>query len=165
MLDRLSGLQRFALGRLFSATMLSRIANNEYKATPAEKPLTLPYLFQTVGSSVWAELPTKRNVDPLRRNLQRAYVDRMSDIALKGGGNADAQTLAWGELRGMKAKLTAARAIPTLDAITKAHYSDSLDKINRTLDARITLGQSGGGGGIGDLLSLLFGRPKGIAAE
>ena len=160
MLDRLSSIQRTALSRLFSSTMISRIANNEYKAAPTEKPVTLPYLFQTVGTSVWAEIPTKANVNSLRRNLQRAYVDRMIDVALKGGVNADAQMLAWNELRGMKAKLATAKAIPTLDTYTKAHYADSFDKINRALDARVTLGQAGSGPNINDLLSLLLGRTK-----
>ncbi len=164
MLDRLSQVQKFALNRLFSSTMLRRVANNEFKATAAEKPFTLPYLFSTVGGSVWAEVPAKSNVDPLRRNLQRAYVDRMADIALQGGVNADAQMLAWNELRSLKTKLTAAKAVPTLDAYTKAHYADSLDKITRTLDARVTLGQSGGGSPL-DLLSLLFGRPKEMLQE
>lgn len=165
MLDRLSLVQKTALTRLFSATMLKRVANNEFKATATEKPFTLPYLFSTVGSNVWAEIPAKSNVDSLRRNLQRAYVDRMVDIALQGGVNADAQMLAWNELRAMKTKLTAAKTVPTLDTYTKAHYSDSLDKITRTLDARVTLGQSGGGGNPFDLLSLLFGRPKEMIAE
>lgn len=160
MLDRLSGIQRTALSRLFSSTMLSRIANNEYKATATEKPVTLPYLFQTIGTNVWAEIPTKANVNPLRRNLQRAYVDRMIDVALKGGVNADAQMLAWNELRGMKTKLATAKTVPTLDTYTKAHYADSFDKINRALDARITLGQASSGPNINDLLSLLLGRTK-----
>ncbi|MBC8139322.1 MAG: zinc-dependent metalloprotease, partial [Fibrella sp.] len=158
MLDRLSGIQRTALSRLFSSTMLSRIANNEYKASEKEKPVTLPYLFQTVGSNVWAEIPAKTSVNPLRRNLQRAYVDRMIDVALKGGVNADAQMLAWNELRGMKTKLATAKSIPTLDTYTTAHYADSFDKINRALDARITLGQASSGPNINDLLSLLLGR-------
>ncbi len=158
MLDRLSSIQRTALSRLFSPTMLSRIANNEYKATAKDKPVTLPYLFQTVGNSVWAETAAKTSVNPLRRNLQRAYVDRMIDVALKGGVNADAQMLAWNELRGMKTKLATAKTVPTLDAYTIAHYADSFDKINRALDARITLGQSGGGPNINDFLSLILGR-------
>ncbi|MBC7807608.1 MAG: zinc-dependent metalloprotease, partial [Akkermansiaceae bacterium] len=158
MLDRLSSIQRTALSRLFSATMLSRIANNEYKAAAKEKPVTLPYLFQTVGSNVWAEIPAKTDVNPLRRNLQRAYVDRMIDVALKGGVNADAQMLAWNELRGMKTKLVTAKAVPTLDTYTRAHYADSFDKINRALDARITLGQASSGPNINDLLSLLMGK-------
>ncbi|MBC8142303.1 MAG: zinc-dependent metalloprotease [Armatimonadetes bacterium] len=165
MLDRLSILQKSALTRLFSSTMLKRVANNEFKAAAKEKPFTLPYLFNTVSGSVWAEIPAKSNVDALRRNLQRAYVERMADIALQGGVNADAQMLAWNELRTMKTKLTAAKSVPTLDTYTKAHYADSLDKITRTLDARVTLGQNGGAVNPLDLLSLLFGRPKEMIAE
>ncbi|MBC7806567.1 MAG: hypothetical protein H7145_10490, partial [Akkermansiaceae bacterium] len=128
------------------------------KAAAKEKPVTLPYLFQTVGSNVWAEIPAKTDVNPLRRNLQRAYVDRMIDVALEGGVNADAQMLAWNELRGMKTKLVTAKAVPTLDTYTRAHYADSFDKINRALDARITLGQASSGPNINDLLSLLMGK-------
>ena len=76
----------------------------------------------------------------LRRQLQRVYVDTMVDMAIRGSVPDDARMLAWEQLRTLKRRITAARTAPSLDEYTRIHYADSLAKVDRALEARLTIG-------------------------
>ncbi|GEM_PF-27226 len=159
--DQIAGIQRSALNRIFSAPVLSRVANNEFKmGGDAQKALTLAGLFDSVHANVWAELPARQNVTTLRRELQRTYLDRMIDIATKGSGPKDAQMLAWNELKTLKKQLAGALANPKADQYTRVHLSDSLDTVNRTLNAQVTLG-SPSSAGTPNVLQMLLGGKDG----
>ncbi len=152
--DRFAGIQKAALGRLMSVKTLTRIANNEFRAAEGSNPLTLPELFASVRGSVWDELTTRQNVGPLHRSLQRAHLDALIMLLVSpaGGTPEDAKTLAWSELRKIKAQITAAQtAAKPYDAYTQAHLDESLMRISRALDAKQTIG----GGSSSRPLSLL----------
>lgn len=133
-LDSISNLQRSALRRLYSPAVLSRVVNNEFKVAGSPNAFTLAELFGTVGSTVWSELEGGRNVDTLRRRLQRAHLDEMVRMANIGGGPDDARMLAWDQLRRLKGRITAAKG-RKLDQYTKVHLDESLVRINRALTA------------------------------
>ncbi|MCC6445686.1 MAG: zinc-dependent metalloprotease [Armatimonadetes bacterium] len=139
--DSLAGLQRLALNRLFSRQTLSRIANNEFKSSAADSPLTLEMLFERVDSAVNAELINGQNVGSLRRLLQRAYVQRMSDMLINpdAGVPDDARMLARYHLRKLKGHIAATRARPH-DTYTRIHLEELLDQINKVLDAKYMVG-------------------------
>ena len=157
--DQIAALQRSALKRLFSGSVLGRVANNEFKTGPETKgALTMAGLFNSVDGNVWAEVDGHRDVPTLRRQLQRAYVDTMIDMMTKQGGvPEDARMLAWGQLRSLKTRLESAAKAPAgkYDEYTRLHLADSLVKVNRALSAGIMLnsGQSGGP----SLLQMLLG--------
>jgi hypothetical protein len=156
-LDQISGIQKTALQKLFSGTVLSRVANNEFKrgGDPA-KVLTLPTLFGSIGNNVWADLGNKK-LPTLRRQLQRTWLDTMADMALKpGGAPEDARMLAWDQLRQLRPRLVAAQNAGGYDAYTRIHLADSLTKIDRTLRADVTIGGGGSAGGP-NLLQMLMG--------
>jgi hypothetical protein len=139
--DQIAGIQRAALSRLFSGPVLRRIANSEFKrGGDPRRVLTLPMLFDSVSVNVWAELGPRQNVSTLRRQIQRTYVDTMVDMAIRGGVPDDARMLAWEQIRTLKRRITAARTAPSLDEYTRVHYADSLAKIDRALEARLTIG-------------------------
>jgi len=166
--EQLSRIQTTALSRLFSGAVLTRVANNEFKMDgDPTKCLTMLTLFNSVDSNVWAEVTTKQKVTTLRRQLQRAYLDKMIEMALRPGGGVpeDARMLAWTELRSLKGRLAAAKAAPTLDDYTRLHYADSLDKVNRTLAAQTTLGGAAAPAAPNLLQMLLGGKETGTAGD
>ncbi|MBC8102053.1 MAG: zinc-dependent metalloprotease [Cytophagales bacterium] len=164
--DQVAGLQRTALQRLFSASVLSRVANNEYKmGGDPNKALTLVTLYNSVSGNVWAEVTGSQNVPTLRRQLQRAYVDTMVDMVTKpsSGVPEDARMLAWDQLRQLKGKLQTAQARPVpsgaYDAYTRIHLQETLAKVTRALNANYTLG--GGQSSGPSLLQMLLGGGEG----
>jgi hypothetical protein len=156
--DTLAGLQASALRRTFSAGVLRRMSNNEFKMG-SDKSITMPQLFSSVSSNIWSEAEGGRNVNVLRRQLQRVYVDTMTNMTLTGSGAPeDARMMAWDQLRKLKSRLTTAKGRGSLDTYTKVHYDECLARVSRVLDAKQVLGMSGGGGGGLSLLDLLGGE-------
>lgn len=158
--DQISGIQRTALSRLFSSAVLRRIANSEFKrGGDPNRALTLPTLFSSVTTNVWAELGQRKNIPTLRRQLQRVWLDTMIGM-VTGSSSApdDATMLAWDQLRQIRARLASSQSSNGVDEYTRIHLSDSLTKVDRVLKAGYTLNGGGGDGGA-SLLQLLFGRP------
>jgi hypothetical protein len=158
--DQIASLQRSALKRLFSGSVLNRVANNEFKmgSTPAAS-LSMSTLFNSVSGNVWAELDAHRNVPTMRRQLQRSYVDTMIDMVTgkSFGVPEDAKMLAWNQLRGLRERIqTAQKSDGSYDDYTRIHLADSLTKVNRALNAGIML-NSGSSGGPTNLLQMLLG--------
>jgi hypothetical protein len=138
--DTLSNIQLSALRRLFMGSVLKRIANNEFKAG-GDPMLTLPDLFSSVGTNVWSELEGRRNVSPLRRQLQRAHLDTLIGLFVNpsSGAPEDARSLAWDQLRKLKRRIASGRSGHE-DAYTRVHLDESLMKIDRALDAKVVIG-------------------------
>ena len=86
---------------------------------------------------IFAELAAaETRVDPYRRNLQRLYIELLSD-RLNGRTPAadDQRPLFRAELRAIAAE--AARALPkAADRTTRAHLEDLRDQANRALDPK-----------------------------
>jgi hypothetical protein len=139
--DTLSNIQLSALRRLFMPSVLKRVANNEFKAVDSSSTLTLPDLFGSVGTNVWSELEGRRNVSPLRRQLQRAHLDTLIGMFVNPSSGApdDARSLAWDQLRKLRRRISAARSSRE-DAYTRVHLDESLMKIDRALDAKVVIG-------------------------
>ena len=73
-------------------------------------------------------------IDPYRRNLQRAYLDAMSDkVNARTGG--ESRPLARGELRSLDVSVRAAIA-KAADRTTRLHLQDVRDQIARILDPK-----------------------------
>lgn len=122
---------------------------------PGEKPLTVREVFAGLGASVWSELKSGSTVSPLRRQLQRVYLDRLISIGVKEqGARSDVNLFAWAQLREIHALLTSAK--PT-DSTTQLHFADLKMRAARALNAVETLGGSAPRGGGLDLSSLLGG--------
>jgi len=137
--DMFASIQRAALSRLFNVNVLSRIINNEFKVGDPAKALTLPTLFRSVGATVWSELDSRKNIDSLRRQLQRAHLETMIGMVVTtGGAPEDAKMLAWDQLRRLKARIMAVKG-RNYDDYTRVHLEESLMRINRALEARVII--------------------------
>ncbi len=163
-LDQLSGIQKAALNRVFSTSVLSRVVNNEYKVGTVGKPLTMESLFTSTRESIWSELDgtgtgTDRrvgNIGELHRQLQKAHLDTLIGMFLAPGAALpdDAKLLAWNDLKTLQNKIKTAKS-GSQDTYTRLHLEQASLIIGRALDAKQTLGASSGvsrGFSIQDLL-------------
>jgi hypothetical protein len=147
------GLQRSVLSSLLSAARLNRLLDAEVVAPETAYPVG--DLVADVQAGVWSELKADApKTDPLRRNLQRAYIDilkREFEPPQEGGisigrlprglpifdfgpsRSAELRAVARISLRELSKQIEA--ALPkTKDAATKAHLQDSLEEINSILE-------------------------------
>ena len=77
--ERMQGAQARALALVFNPERLERLIEQE-AVLGDDEAYTLAELFTDVRAGVWSELSAGRNVDVYRRNLQRAYVERMAEL-------------------------------------------------------------------------------------
>jgi hypothetical protein len=74
----------------------------------------------------------------MRRDLQRAYLDRFTELVATPPGNlpADARAVARAELRDLDRRLGARLSPPaSFDAYTSAHLAESRARIAKALEA------------------------------
>ncbi len=151
--DRILGMQASALTWLMNPTTLRRVYDNELRLPADEDALTLPELLETVNAAVWGEIdkecPDGRNdrkpmISSLRRNLQREHMQRLLDLVLQTSDDTAAykpiSNLARMELRTLANRITTSlgKCGDKMDAYTKAHLSESKDRIERALEAGYT---------------------------
>ncbi len=156
--------QSRVLSQLLSPLTLQRIYDSELKVPADQDAFTSAELIRRLTGSIFAETEkiqggeyTERKpaVSSLRRNLQRAYLQRLSEIALgNSSAPADVQSVSFMELKSLKEKIDKLLAGNTnLDTYTKAHLQESSNRIGKVLDARLTLAQAVGELAFGSRLS------------
>lgn len=98
LLDRVRGLQTGALNRLFDNDRMTRIV--EAQTTQGNTAYTLEDLFDDTQQRIFQEARANRSTDAFRRNLQKAYVEKMLDILDSKDNNLpqDARALAFDTL-------------------------------------------------------------------
>ena len=147
------GLQRSVLSGLLSASRLNRLLDAE--VIDPENAYTVSELVTEVQAGLWSELKADApKTDPLRRNLQRAYIEILKkefEPPPEGGLNigrlprgmpifdfgpsrsAELRAVARISLRDLAKQIEA--ALPKVkDSTTKAHLQDSLAEINDVLE-------------------------------
>ena len=102
--------------------------------------LTIPELFSAISRAVWSEVPARKNVGSVRRDLQREHLGMLIRMLVSPapGMPEDARTVARATLVDVGGRLDrglAGRA--RLDAYTSAHFADSRERIRQALDARV----------------------------
>ncbi|MEM8600677.1 MAG: zinc-dependent metalloprotease [Bacteroidota bacterium] len=83
--DQIRGLQASVLGRLMSPWRIARLFEAEAVDAMAESELemevfTATELFDTVRGGLWSELDGGDAIDPMRRALQRAYLEQLESL-------------------------------------------------------------------------------------
>ena len=149
--DDIAGQQKSLLLDLLSASRLSRLLDAEVLAP--DKAYTAMELVADLQAGIWSELKAEHpKVDPLRRGLQRAYLDRLkgeldrkdsapqpiiirSPRETDSGSLSDLRAVARSTLRDLSK--TIAAALPrVLDPRTKAHLEDVIAEIEAALTAK-----------------------------
>jgi hypothetical protein len=92
--------------------------------------------------------------------LQTEHIERLFDLSSERSGAAamkpisNLATMALGELQ---EKLEDASKKGNLDAYTKAHLKDSLQRVTKFIESQYVVNQGGSGGGMGSFF--MFGQP------
>ena len=144
-------LQETALAKMLNTATMNKMLNAE--ASIGAQAYTVNDLLTDMKQSIFTELPSKKPVDIYRRNLQKAYVERLGMLinppSTPAGisftfGNASPQVdvkktdiLSYlkGHGRELKAMIDAA-ALSSSDKTTKYHYQDMSDRLKKILDPK-----------------------------
>lgn len=135
------------LNQLLDPTILARIRDAELRAPAGEPTVTIPELFATLTTAIWAELgypsadgkpALARNITSVRRDLQRIYLNSLIRMIVNPLPDTpeDARTLARSTLSDLAAQIDRARRAD-LEPYTRAHLIDSRERINQALHAQM----------------------------
>jgi Met-zincin/Domain of unknown function (DUF5117)/Domain of unknown function (DUF5118) len=140
--ENVNTIQINVLNSLISPTRLNRISASANRFNLASTDyLSIDELLKEVLKTITVEMITHASADLYRRNLQRAFVETLSNtIDLKSPSaasvkNTDAFTFSKIALQRFRTQLQTNLALTT-DATTKYHYQDLADKIKQALDPK-----------------------------
>ncbi len=148
-LDRMRRTQTGTLNRLLTFDRMARMSENE--ALNGSKAYTLTQMMTELRRGIWSELYSNISIDVYRRNLQRAYIDRLaylmteSQEPLEGFARSysnrtrvlvsqsDIRAVSRAQLVNLKAAI--GKSLPNaLDLNTRYHLQESLVRIDNILD-------------------------------
>jgi hypothetical protein len=138
------------LAQLLSSLTLERLHDAELKVAADKDAFTTAELIESLTKLVFAEVDQamdgeyttrKPAVNSIRRNLQRTYLRRLSNLAMgSSGAPDDCQTIAYGELASLNDRIKKLLDSKVkLDSYSKAHLQESSARIQKVLDARLSL--------------------------
>ncbi len=134
--ESVRGLQNRTLNRLFEGDRLLRIIENgEMNGNQA---YTISNLFSDASNGIFTELGGGTSIDTYRRNLQRAFVDRMGELMMQKEdkyNHSDISAMARGTLNNLKIKVSSAKA-RAQDEISKLHLEDLEIRITDILEPK-----------------------------
>ena len=148
-LDRMRRTQTGTLNRLLSFDRMARMSENE--ALHGNDAYSLTQMMTELRKGIWAELYNNKNIDVYRRNLQRAYIDRLaylmteSQEPLKGSvrrysnrtrvlvSQSDIRAVSRAQLVNLKTAVS--KRLPSVkDQNTRYHLQETLVRIDAILD-------------------------------
>ena len=144
--EYVSNIQVNTLNSLLSSARLNRLSvsanrfgdNNTY---------SLEQMLDEVKNGIWSELVTKKPIDGYRRNLQKAYIDALTNILNPppvpanafpmpvNPKNTDVVSVTRAQMTALRTQITA--AIPgTKDKLSRYHLQDVSERIRKALDPK-----------------------------
>jgi len=150
--DVVLGAQQMVLSRLLRDNNFDKLINAE--ALDGKAAYGITDFFSDLKSAVWTELPNRLPVSVYRRNLQKAYVEKLTDllkpapepaagsaIVIRFGPSndlsrtSDAVSVIRAQLIQLRSEMKA--AIPAVsDSMTKYHLQDLVSRIDQSLDPK-----------------------------
>jgi len=149
--ERVRAMQVRTLNNILDLGRMMRMIENE--TLNGVNSYSLISMINDLQSGIWSELSTGKNIDTYRRNLQRAYVDRLGylmtakDVKPSGRkssyvkmtsvtvNESDIVSVARGELNRVKAAAQRA-ALATTNTNTKYHLQDIAKRVDGFLDPK-----------------------------
>ncbi|TDB65157.1 zinc-dependent metalloprotease [Arundinibacter roseus] len=151
MIERIRGAQERVLNNLLDPGRMARLIENQTLNGP--KAYTMLDLMGDLRTGIWTELKGGQVADTYRRNLQRAYLERMEFLMTKEPatvpagarafvnyvpvrvGQSDIRAVVRGELMQLQTEIK--KAIPTTkDTLMKYHLQDALVRVEKILDPK-----------------------------
>ena len=132
-----AGVQKGILDQIYSPAVATRLAEVGMKVNDPRETLGLSDVYDALQDAIWSEAKTGQETSLIRRNLQREQLRRMTDVLVKPAGPwpADARSILRDNARQLSVLLNKTLAKPGLSKTTRAHYADSLDTLNASLQA------------------------------
>mgnify|MGYP000979700799 CR=1 FL=1 len=128
--DLVRARQAGALNQLLNVARMKRLIEQE--AFHGNEAYSLGEMFEDLREGAWSEVSSGRDTDAYRRNLQRAYLDRMGALLEDEDAlQTDIAPFARAELQMLRDQLTAAT---TSDRATQLHFHDAIVRIDAILD-------------------------------
>jgi len=149
-MQKIRGIQSGAVNGVLNTGRLIRIIENE--TLNGNKAYTITSLFYNLRRGIWTELYNGKTIDPYRRNLQRAHIDRLDFLLNKAknqsGANfgylkktavnisqSDIKAMARGELNRLKRDIKSALS-KAPNTISRYHLQDAIARIDNALDPK-----------------------------
>ena len=149
-IERVRGLQARTLNNVLDAGRMARMIENE-TLNGSSKAYTLINMMRDVRKGVWSEIYAGRSIDTYRRNLQRAYLDRLdyllNEAKNQRGANSgyykktgininqsDVKSVARGELKRLQRDVKAASNRG--NTLTRYHLQDVVGRIDLILEPK-----------------------------
>jgi hypothetical protein len=142
--DRIRSLQVGPLNRMLSLETFARLDNGGLTMSNNYKTIDL---FQDLRGGIWTELATGKNIDRYRRNLQKAYIERLKALMTDQApappspygvreiypvAQSDVRSIVRGELKALQASLAASKA-KFADKEVRYHLDDCLERVSLIL--------------------------------
>jgi len=129
-------LQSGALDQLMSDAVAVRLLDSQEKLDDRKQALSLDELYTTVQDAVWSELKNGKDINGMRRNLQREHLKRLTAILLRSSPNtpADARSLQRENALALQRDIRGAMARP-MSREAKAHLAESYETLSQALKA------------------------------
>jgi hypothetical protein len=149
--DQVASGQFSVLFTMMNPFTITRIHDSETKFPKDTEPYSLAEHIQGLSDAVWSELNKdggrytagKPYVNSFRRNLQRLHLNMLSNLVLSSGSSwvpADAGALARLAAADLSSKMDRALKNPGLDPSSRAHLTDSKQRIDKALEADYVIG-------------------------
>ncbi|HYM94147.1 MAG TPA: zinc-dependent metalloprotease [Chitinophagaceae bacterium] len=150
----IGNIQTMTLNRLFSTNTLGKLIQDE--AETGNSAYKMTELFNDLKKGIWSELVSKKTIDVYRRNLQKSYINILTDIlnppttvtVTLGGGRggfvgtptidpniSDIKSLVRAQLTALKSEASAAAAAIS-DPMSKYHLQDIVKRIDNALNPK-----------------------------
>lgn len=149
-IERIRSLQVRTLNRVLKTGRLTRMIENE--TLNGTKAYSLIEMMGDLRKGIWSEVYANKTIDPYRRNLQRAHLDRLDFLLNKAKdqkaprsdrgyfkqtavtiNQSDIKPVVRGELKRLQKDIK--RSIPsTRNTITRYHLQDAADRIDTILN-------------------------------
>lgn len=152
--ERIRAIQVRTLNNILDLGRMTRMIENE--TLNGSKAYTLVSMMNDLRNDIWSELRTGKKIDTYRRNLQRAYIEKLANIMtaedvkkVKNSGSyasyvkkttvtvkqSDIIPIVRGELNSIKRDAQRA-ANATTNTLRKYHLQDIVKRINNILDPK-----------------------------
>lgn len=134
--DRIRRLQTQRLNQLLDRDRMTRMQEAEL-IQGVDDPYTVPEFLEDVREGIWGELAAARSIDPYRRNLQRAHVERLATLMEAGeedGPPDEASAMARAELAALLPSIRTAAGSTRFDTAGRAHLRDLQARIEALLE-------------------------------
>ncbi|WP_179008809.1 zinc-dependent metalloprotease [Winogradskyella forsetii] len=145
--ERLRGLQARTLNNIMSLGKMQRLTEAH---TYDSASYSLTDMMSDLRKGVWSELRSGKSIDTYRRNLQRAYIDRMAylmtakdqsgksrspyvKMTAVNTSQSDIRAVVRAELKTLLGQLRNARGN---DAMSRIHIADAMERIDLILDPK-----------------------------